>query len=400
MSAWFKTAVALLLLTAAPAFAQDLPELEFEKYTLENGLEVVLHVDRTTPTAAVNVWYHVGSKNEKPGRTGFAHLFEHMMFQGSENHDSDYFLPLQKIGAQVNGSTNKDRTNYWENVPSDQLELALFLEADRMGNLLPAMTQEKLDNQRDVVKNEKRQGENRPYAKSREMLLEMMFPPGHPYRWTVIGSMDDLSAASISDVSDFFRLYYAPNNASLVVAGDFDPSTLKPLIEDLFGTLPRGDEPPRQTIPAIELDRVARRVVTDSVRLPMLAFAWHSPAFYAPGDANMDLLAAVLGEEPSGRLYRALVETGLAASVAVYQASAVLGSTFNIQVLAAPAADLDEIESIVDAEIAKLVADGPTEAELSAHRARYGGGDGRATTQPTGNRDLAGDGYGHGGEHC
>ena len=162
--------------------------------------------------AAVNVWYHVGSKNEKPGRTGFAHLFEHMMFQGSANHDKDYFLPLQKIGAQVNGSTNKDRTNYWENVPSDQLKMALFMEADRMGFLVPAMTREKLDNQRDVVKNEKRQGENRPYAKNRKILLELMYPEGHPYRWTVIGSMDDLSAASVEDVSEFFKLYYAPNN--------------------------------------------------------------------------------------------------------------------------------------------------------------------------------------------
>ena len=175
--------VLILFLTASMALAQEVPELSFEKYTLDNGLQVILHEDHTIPMAAVNVWYHVGSKNEKPGRTGFAHLFEHMMFQGSENHDPDYFLPLQKIGAQVNGSTNKDRTNYWENVPADQLKLALFLEADRMGFLLPAMTQEKLDNQRDVVKNEKRQGENRPYAKARQMLLEMMYPEGNPYRW-------------------------------------------------------------------------------------------------------------------------------------------------------------------------------------------------------------------------
>ena len=220
---------------------------------------MILHEDHTIPMAAVNVWYHVGSKNEKPGRTGFAHLFEHMMFQGSENHDTDYFLPLQKIGAQVNGSTNKDRTNYWENVPADQLELALFLEADRMGFLLPAMTQEKLDNQRDVVKNEKRQGENRPYAKARQMLLEMMYPEGHPYRWTVIGSMDDLSAASKEDVSEFFKLYYAPNNASLCVAGDFDPAEVKPWIEEYFGTIPPGRPVDRLTgwIPKLDGERRA-----------------------------------------------------------------------------------------------------------------------------------------------
>ena len=221
-------AIAPTVASAAPAAGvADLPELKFEKYTLGNGLQVILHEDHSLPTAAVNVWYHVGSKNEKPGRTGFAHLFEHMMFQGSENHDKDYFLPLQKVGGQVNGSTNNDRTNYWENVPSDQLEMALFLEADRMGWLLPAMTQEKLDNQRDVVKNEKRQGDNRPYAKSRDLLLGLMYPEGHPYSWSVIGSMDDLSAASKEDVSEFFRLYYAPNNASLCVAGDFDPAQVK-----------------------------------------------------------------------------------------------------------------------------------------------------------------------------
>ena len=193
----FHGLVLILILLACTAAAQDLPELKFEKYTLDNGLQVILHEDHNIPMAAVNVWYHVGSKNEKPGRTGFAHLFEHMMFQGSENHDTDYFLPLQKIGAQVNGSTNKDRTNYWENVPSDQLKMALFLESDRMGYLVPAMTLEKLDNQRDVVKNEKRQGENRPYAKSRKMLLELMYPEGHPYRLSVIGCIDDLSADSI-----------------------------------------------------------------------------------------------------------------------------------------------------------------------------------------------------------
>jgi zinc protease len=172
--------VLIFILLACTASAQDAPKLKFEKYTLDNGLQVILHEDHNIPMAAVNVWYHVGSKNEKPGRTGFAHLFEHMMFQGSENHDTDYFLPLQKIGAQVNGSTNKDRTNYWENVPSDQLKMALFLESDRMGYLVPAMTLEKLDNQRDVVKNEKRQGENRPYAKSRKMLLELCIPKGIP----------------------------------------------------------------------------------------------------------------------------------------------------------------------------------------------------------------------------
>ena len=297
----------IFILLAGIASAQDAPELKFEKYTLDNGLQVILHEDHNIPMAAVNVWYHVGSKNEKPGRTGFAHLFEHMMFQGSANHDKDYFLPLQKIGAQVNGSTNKDRTNYWENVPSDQLKMALFMEADRMGFLVPAMTQEKLDNQRDVVKNEKRQGENRPYAKSRKMLLELMYPEGHPYRWSVIGSMDDLSAASIEDVSEFFKLYYAPNNASLCVAGDFDPAEVKQWIEEYFGTIPPGRPVDRLTGWIPTLDGEHRALAEDEVELPRLYMQWHTPGYYAPGDGEFDLLSSILGSGKISRLYQTLV---------------------------------------------------------------------------------------------
>ena len=362
----------VFILLAGAAAAQDVPELKFEKYTLGNGLQVILHEDHSLPLAAVNVWYHVGSKNEKPGRTGFAHLFEHMMFQGSENHDTDYFLPLQKIGAQVNGSTNNDRTNYWENVPADQLKMALYLESDRMGNLLPAMTQEKLDNQRDVVKNEKRQGENRPYAKSRSMMLELMYPEGNPYRWSVIGSMDDLSAASKEDVSDFFKLYYAPNNASLCVAGDFDPAQVKQWIEQYFGTIPAGRPVERLTSWIPTLDGERRALAEDLVELPRLYMQWHTPGYYRPGDAEFDLLGDILGSGKTSRLYKTLVyDLQIAQDVRVNQSSRELSGVFGITATAAPGHDLAELEEVIDRELTLLLKKGVTEKEVDLARTRY-----------------------------
>lgn len=369
---WCGAAAALLLLAGAAAAQGDLPRLEFEKYTLPNGLDVILHEDHTIPMVTVNVWYHVGSQNERPGRTGFAHLFEHMMFQGSENHDSDYFLPLQKIGGQVNGSTNKDRTNYWQNVPADHLELALWLESDRMQGLLAALTQEKLDNQRDVVKNEKREGENQPYAKSDELLLQLLYPAGHPYAHTVIGSMDDLSAATVEDVKEFFRLYYAPNNASLCVAGDFDPEAVKPLIEKYFGTIAPGRPVDRveRWIPALDGER--RAVAEDAVELPRLTMAWHTPGWYQPGDAELDLLADILATGKNSRLYKSLVyDLQIAQEVDAAQESRELGGTFVIEVTAAPGQDLAAVEAAVDAELDRLLKKGVTEAEVELARVRY-----------------------------
>ena len=240
--------------------AQDVPQLNVEKYELSNGLDVILYENHTLPKISVNIVYDVGSKNEKPGRTGFAHLFEHMMFQGSEHHNTEYFEPLQKIGALVNGGTSEDWTMYWQDVPSEYLELALWLESDRMGFLLPALTEERLDNQRDVVKNERRQSyENRPYAKSTLILAELLYPSNHPYSWPVIGSQADLSAASVDDVSEFFRQYYTPNNASLVIAGDFDPSKARSLVEKYFGSIPSGPAVDRleQWIPTLVSERRA-----------------------------------------------------------------------------------------------------------------------------------------------
>jgi zinc protease len=364
-------AVALLAFAAVGVLAtvgsaQMLPPMKYEKYELPNGLDVILHRDTTMPTVAVNIWYHVGSKNEKRGRTGFAHLFEHMMFQGSLHHDTDYFAPLEKIGADLNGSTEVDRTNYWENVPSNYLELALWLESDRMGFLTQAMTQAKLDNQRDVVKNERRQGEdNQPYGKSDELLLGLMYPSDHPYSWPVIGSMEDLSAASLADVSEFFKTYYTPNNASLCIAGDFDPTTVKKLVEKYFGPLPPGPPVDRMTSWIPTLDRVKRSVAQDNVKLPRLYYAWPSPAYYAPGDAEFDLLANALTSGKTSRLYKSLVyDQKIAQDVTAYQSSGELGGTFNVIVTAKEGHTLDEIEKAVDAELQKIITAGITPSEL------------------------------------
>src|SRR5262245_48997237 len=254
-----------------------LPIIEFDKYTLPNGLDVILHEDHSTPIVSVNIWYHVGSKNERRSRTGFAHLFEHMMFQGSQHHDSEYFGPLQEAGGRLNGSTNDDRTNYWEVVPSNYLELALWLESDRMGFLLPAMTQDKLDNQRDVVKNERRQSyENRPYGLAYETIVAALYPHDHPYSWPTIGYMDDLTAASRDDVAAFFRTYYHPGNASLCVAGDFDPARAKHLIDTYFGSIPAGPAVRKMEpfVPALPHEK--RIVMHDRVSLPRLYLNWHT----------------------------------------------------------------------------------------------------------------------------
>ncbi len=362
----------LALLLILPAMAADLPELQFEKYTLPNGLDVILHEDHSVPMVGVNVWYHVGSKNEKPGRTGFAHLFEHMMFQGSENHDTDYFMPLQKTGGRVNGSTTEDRTNYWENVPANQLELALWLEADRMGFLIPAMTQEKFDNQQSVVKNEKRQGENRPYSRAYSLVQELLFPEEHPYSHTVIGSMEDLSAASLEDVQDFFRLYYAPNNASLCVTGDFDPDEAKALIEKYFGTIPPGMPVERLEGWQPRIHEVRRAVVEDRVELPRLFMEWHAPAMYSEGEAELDLISEILTSGKTSRLYQSLVyEKAIAQDLWSYVDSRELCSTFNITVTAAPGHGIEELEAAVDAELSRLLAEGVSKDELEQAQTSY-----------------------------
>lgn len=358
--------LAVAAVMAGAAVADDLPQLEIEKYELPNGLDVILHEDHSIPMVSVNIWYHVGSKNEKPGRTGFAHLFEHMMFQGSEHFNTDFFQAIEKIGGDNNGSTARDRTNYWENVPSNYLERMLWLEADRMGHLLPAMTQERLDNQRDVVKNERRQSfDNQPYAKSHEIMLALMYPEEHPYSHSVIGSMEDISAASLEDVQEFFKLYYTPNNASLCVAGDFSPAQAKQWVEKYFGPIPPGAPIDRLENWVPKMMDVRRSVAEDNVSLPRVYMEWHTPAYYAPGDAEFDLLANILASGKNSRLYKSLVyEKEIAQDISVYQASSELSSTFNIIVTAKEGHTLEEIEGEVDAILKDALSNGITEEEL------------------------------------
>src|SRR5262245_14144930 len=341
--------------------------IPFTKHTLQNGLDVLIHEDHSVPIVAVNVWYHVGSKNETPGRTGFAHLFEHLMFEGSQHYDRGYFHPLQEAGASLNGSTNADRTNYWEVVPTNALDLALWMESDRMGYLLPALTDAKFDNQRDVVLNERRQNyENRPYGLAGMAIVSALYPPHHPYHWLTIGAADDIRAAHIDDVRAFFQRYYHPRNSSLAMAGDIDPEEGVALAERYFAEVPSGVKPDRVTVPAAVTPREdVRMVLEDRVELPRLYLAWHSPALFADGDAELDLVAEVLSSGKTSRLYRALVyEQRIATEVAASQNSREAGSFFQIVATAAPGRTLAEVERAIAKEMARLVERGPTDIEL------------------------------------
>ena len=349
-----------------PLFAQDLPKIQFEKYELSNGLDVILYENHDLPTVTINIWYHVGSKNEKPGRTGFAHLFEHMMFQGSEHNKGEYFTPLQKAGGILNGSTTEDRTNYWEDLPSNYLELGLWAESDRMGFLLPEMTEDKLKNQIDVVKNERRQGnDNQPYGKANELILDLLYSKSHPYSWPIIGSLGDLTVATLEDVKTFFATYYTPNNASLCVAGDFDPEITKQLIEKYFGSIPPGPAIERLTEWVPQLNETRKMLAQDNVNLPRLYYAWHTPAYYQPGDAQFNLLSSILTGGKNSRLYKTLVyDKQIAQEVWSYQASREIGSHFQIEATAREGHTLDEIAVVIDEELKKLMTVGITENEL------------------------------------
>jgi zinc protease len=356
----------------SPAQPSSVPKVAFEAFTLSNGLQVILHPDRKLPIVHVNLWFHVGSKNEKPGRTGFAHLFEHMMFQGSKNAYQDYFTYAERAGANlgeggVNGTTNNDRTNYFITVPSGSLDFVLWLEADRLATLADALTKEKLDNQRDVVKNERRQGlENTPYGRWFKLVAENLFPSGHPYSWTVIGSHEDLTAASLEDVRDFFKTYYTPNNLSLVVAGDFDPAQARRLIEKYFGGIPPGPplDRPRLWVPTLSGEKIVE--ATDRVPQERVYVVWPSPPLYAPGDAELDLASLLLTDGLASRLAKVLVyEKQLCTDVNAFQASAEIASFYTIIATARPGASLSEIEKIVTQEIARLAREGPTAAELA-----------------------------------
>jgi predicted Zn-dependent peptidase len=345
-------------------------KIPIETFRLENGLFVTLSEDHTAPIVAVNLWYHVGSANERAGRTGFAHLFEHMLFQGSEHVGSnEHFELIQRAGGTLNGSTWLERTNYYETVPSNQLGLALWLEADRMGNLLPAMTQEKLDNQRDVVKNERRWSvDNQPYGTWVERLTALTFPETHPFHHSLIGSMEDLSEASLDDVKQFFRAYYTPDNAVLSIAGDFDPGEARVLVERYFGGITRGEGKP--PLPPMELPPsfggMRREVVADDVALPRLYLAFRSPIFGSEEYYAASVAGAVLGMRRGSRLHRSLVrERQVAADAATFTFDLAKGTDLLVaDVMARPETGPEKLEEEVGKEIDRLVEGGVTDAEV------------------------------------
>lgn len=358
---------------AAPPQARDAIAVPYTTFTLPNGLTVILHEDHSVPVVSVNVWYHAGSANERPGRTGFAHLFEHLMFEGSAHvKEGDFDNLLEAAGGSNNASTSEDRTNYYINVPSNALDLALFLESDRMGYLLGNVSEALVNGQRDVVKNERRQSyENAPYGMASLRIQELLYPKNHPYHWPVIGYMEDLTAASAEDVRNFFRTYYAPQNASLVVAGDINPAEARKKIEHWFSDVERGGTAtPLIDAPPVRFEGLVKEALTDQVQLPRLYLVWHSPALYAPGDAELDATASILAGGKNSRLYKRLVyDMQVAQSVNAFQASNMLGSQFQIVVTARPSAEphaqtLEKLKGIVDEELNKLRMEAPAPREL------------------------------------
>jgi zinc protease len=357
----------LLLALAAPAAAQTKLDVAYTQFRLPNGLTVILHEDHSVPLVTVNMWYHVGSARERTGRTGFAHLFEHLMFMGSGHvKPGEFDSVLESTGGDNNGSTQNDRTNYWINVPSNALDLALFLESDRMGYLLDTMTPKTVDAQRDVVKNERRQSvENQPYGIAQILINEMLYPEGHPYHWPVIGYMDDLTAASYEDVVAFFKKFYAPSNASLVVAGDIDTAAARRLVEKWFSDVKAGPPPEPMPIPAATLTSRKTRTVGDKVQLPRLYLAWLTPRHLAPGDATLDVVADVLAGGKNSRLYKRLVyDMQIAQDVSAFQASAALSSSFMVIATARPGHTAAELQKVIDEEIGKLQNEPPSTHEL------------------------------------
>lgn len=354
---------------AVPAAAEGNPEITVvnTEFDLPNGLHVILHEDHTIPIVHTNIWYRVGSGREKPGRTGFAHLFEHLMFEGSGHvGEGEFDRLLESVGGNNNASTGHDRTNYYCSAPSCALELPLFLESDRMGYLLDSMSPNIVDEQRDVVKNEMRQSYlNRPYGKIWIELPAMMYPENHPYHWPIIGSMDDLSKAGYEDVVNFFKTYYVPSNASLVVAGDFDTAKTKALVEKWFSDVKPGKAPEFVKPEPASLSGIVKKTIEDKVGLPMRVQAWHSPAFYAEGDADMDILASILAGGKSSRLYKRLVyEMQIAQGVSAEQSSSDLGSMFLIQYIPRQGATLDQIQAVVAEEIEKIQKNPPAQGEI------------------------------------
>ncbi len=357
-----------LFVFAGPALAQT-PRvaIDAQAFELANGLRVIVHRDTTIPVVTTNIWYHAGSARERPGRTGFAHLFEHIMFEGSRNvpegRIDEWF---EEAGGSPNGSTSRDRTNYFQTFSRNALDMALFIEADRMGFLLDAMSRASVDGQRDVVKNERRQSyDNRPYGLASQILSEHLYPEGHPYRWPVVGYMDDLTRAEYDDVVDFFRRYYAPNNATLAIAGDVDPAETRRLVEKWFGALPRGEPVPELAVETPPLSGETRIALEDRVQLPRLYLTWRSPAAWSEDDAVAAAAARVLGGGKNSRLFRRLVyELQIADDVRVSHGGEKLAGEFDVVATARAGHTLDELLRVIDEEVARLAAEPPTDHEL------------------------------------
>ncbi len=358
----------LVYMLGLPAGAQDLPDIEipFEKFVLDNGLTLIVHEDHKAPLVAVNVWYHVGSKDEQPGKTGFAHLFEHLMFNGSEHYDDEFFRPLEEVGAtDMNGTTNNDRTNYFANVPVGALDRLLWMESDRMGHLLGAITQAKLDEQRGVVKNEKRQRENAPYGKVWDLIVENSYPKGHPYSWSVIGSMQDLDAASLEDVQNWFKQYYGAANAVIVIAGDVKPAEVKAKVEHYFGSIPAGPPLQRQQSWPAKMRGTHRQRMQDRVPQARIYKVWNIPGVTSPELAELDIASDVLAGGKSSRLYERLVyRDQIATDVVAAIDSNEIGSQFLIWATAKPGVDLAVVETALDEEMRRFLDDGPESDEL------------------------------------
>ena len=360
---------------AVPLMAEiDIP---YKKFVLDNGLTLLVHEDRKAPIVSVNVWYHVGSKNEKPGKTGFAHLFEHLMFNGSEHFNDDYFQAMERVGAtNLNGTTNQDRTNYFQNVPKPALDLALWMESDRMGHMLGAVDQAKLDEQRGVVQNEKRQGENQPYAIGYELMTKGTYPQGHPYSWTVIGEMEDLDAASLDDVHEWFKTYYGAANAVISVAGDISPEEAHEHVKKYFGSIPAGPPVARHTAWIARRTGEQRQSVEDRVPQARVMKVWNTPQWSTRESTLLDLASDVLASGKSSRLYKRLVyEDQIATSASAYVYAREIAGQFVVQATAQPGGDLSQVEAVLDEELAKFLRDGPTAEELArvqtAYKARF-----------------------------
>ncbi|HGY54133.1 MAG TPA: insulinase family protein [Caldithrix abyssi] len=373
-----RLSIALLMVfsISLPIFAADDAaniDIPYKKFVLDNGLTLIVHEDHKAPIVAVNVWYHVGSKNEKPGKTGFAHLFEHLMFNGSENFDDEFFKPFEQSGAtDMNGTTNNDRTNYFENVPINAMDMAFWMESDRMGHLLGAITQDKLDEQRGVVQNEKRQGENRPYGIVRQLIPPNTYPEGHPYSWTVIGSMEDLNAASLEDVHEWFKTYYGAANAVLVVAGDVNTDEVKAKVEKYFGDIPSGPPVSHHDVWIAKMEGSHRLIAQDRVPQARLYKIWNIPQWGSTEADYLDLVSDVLASGKNSRLYKRLVyEDQIATSAYAYVDLKEIAGQFYIDVMAKPGVDLATIEKTVDEELARFLKEGPTEEEMKRIKTQY-----------------------------